>query len=157
MQRDNMADYLRGLLTFSREYHPATFEIMRTAMHVGQFMAVRFKWEFNFPRPSQLAPALMPPIDPPGHASYPSGHATEAYLLSAALKEVMPAVAHDGLHDALDKLAQRVARNREVLGVHYPRDSAAGKRLAEETVPFFLECPTIVELMDEAKGEWELP
>ncbi len=58
----------------------------------------------------------MLPIDPPDHASYPSGHATEAYLLSAA-----------------------------------------GKRLAEETVPFFLECPTIVELMDEAKGEWELP
>ncbi len=43
MQRDDMAEYWRGLLTFSRESHPATFEIMRTAMHVGKFMAVRFK------------------------------------------------------------------------------------------------------------------
>jgi hypothetical protein len=156
MQRDNMLDYWRGLLSFSRESHPATFAIVRAAVHIGQFMAVHFKWQFQFPRPSQLAPALMPPIDPPGHASYPSGHATEAYLLSGALRHVLPNVTSNGLHDALEKLAERVARNREVLGLHYPRDSAAGKDLANNVLPLFRRCPTIQKFEMLAQGEWSL-
>jgi hypothetical protein len=151
MQRDNMLDYWRAILSFSRNSHPATFELARAALKVAQFMAVHFKWHFKFPRPSQLSPALMPPIDPPGHASYPSGHATEAYLLSAVLKLVMPNEADT----ALDRLAERVARNREVLGLHYPRDSEAGKVLAARVLPFFLACETVEGLLEEVQQENE--
>lgn len=156
MQRDRMLDYWRGLLSFTRASHPATYELMRAAAQVGQFLAVHFKWQFQFPRPSQLSPALMPPIDPPGHASYPSGHATEAYLISEVLRDVLPAVASDGLTDALDRVAERVARNREVLGVHFRRDSLAGKALAEDTatINIFNACPTVAALTADAKDEW---
>jgi hypothetical protein len=150
MQRDNMLDYWRAILSFSRNSHPATFELARAALKVAQFMAVRFKRKYDFPRPSQLSPALMPPIDPPGHASYPSGHATESYLLSAVMKLVMPKEAHA----PLDRMAERVARNREVLGLHYPRDSMAGEVLAERALPFFLACKTVTALIKEAKKEW---
>jgi len=49
----------------------------------------------NLPRPraSQLSPSLMPPVDVPGHASYPSRHATESYLLAGILGDVLPAAA----------------------------------------------------------------
>ena len=32
----------------------------------------------------------MPMIDPPGHAAYPSGHATQSRLVARCLEQVMP-------------------------------------------------------------------
>jgi hypothetical protein len=40
-------------------------------------------------------------------------------------------------------MAQRIARNREVLGLHYPSDSAAGKLLAEESFKILMQCDSI--------------
>ena len=102
----------------------------------------------------------MPPIDVPGHASYPSGHATESYLLAEMLKEVMPVAASKendtGKPDStpLRRLAERVARNREVLGLHYPSDSAAGKYLGDQSAVLLKQCASVVALMDAASDEW---
>jgi hypothetical protein len=58
-------------------------------------------------------------------------------------------------------MAQRIARNREVLGLHYPSDSAAGKKLAEETFKILMECPALKGqgtkpgLIAQAKDEWK--
>ena len=41
------------------------------------------------------------------------------------------------------RLADRIARNREILGLHYRSDSKAGKELAEKTVAIFKNCPTV--------------
>src|SRR5260221_3832364 len=111
---------------------------------------------FNRPRQSQLSPALLPPIAPPGHASFPSGHATEAYLMALCLEEIMPAAADTGplppnplpqnpppppvLASPLERMAQRIARNREVLGLHYPSDSKAGKLLAKRSFDILMTC-----------------
>jgi hypothetical protein len=54
----------------------------------------------------------------------------------------------------LQRLAERIARNREVLGMHYPSDSAAGKKLAEETFPLLIQCPTVRTIVERAKAEW---
>jgi membrane-associated phospholipid phosphatase len=92
----------------------------------------------------------MPPIDPPGHASYPSGHATESYLISRVLTQVMPVAAAV----PLQRLADRIARNREVLGMHYRSDSEAGRTLAEQTFPLLSGCASVVTLIKDAKKEW---
>jgi membrane-associated phospholipid phosphatase len=102
----------------------------------------------------------MPPIDVPGHASYPSGHATESYLLAGILAPVMPAAASTQTNPAdpdstpLRRLAERVARNREVLGLHYPSDSKAGKYLGDQTSTLLLLCPSVVGLIPVAQAEW---
>ena len=41
------------------------------------------------------------------------------------------------------RIAERIARNREVLGMHYPSDSEAGLRLAAQALPILLACPLI--------------
>jgi membrane-associated phospholipid phosphatase len=159
------------------------------------------KMKHNRPRPSRLLPALMPPIDPPGHAAYPSGHATQAYLMALLLAQVMPdvawgkkvgtmqeggaqitvteteatdpSIANDITSPVRDlpgvaqrmtntplwRIAERVARNREVLGVHYPSDSEAGLRLAAQALPILLKCPLIGKpgdggAVDRAIAEW---
>lgn len=65
-------------------------------------------------------------------------------------------------------MAERVTRNREVLGLHYLSDGVAGKKLAELVWPLLAACPTIHApngnegglfdkdqgLLDMARKEW---
>ena len=90
---------------------------------------------------------MLPPIDPPGHASCSSAPATDPWLLARVLKEVIPAEAHA----ALDRMAERSARNREVVGVPDPSDSEA---LATETFPLLDAGPVFRALEATAKAEW---
>ena len=89
-QRNNIPGYFRELLSFSPGSHPKTSRIVTIAMQIAQFQALWHKAYWNRPRPSQLYPVLLPPIDVPAHAAYPSGHATEAHLLALVLEEILP-------------------------------------------------------------------
>jgi len=112
----------------------------------------------NRPRPSHVCPALLPPIQVPGHASYPSGHATQAHLIAKCVQLVLPAAAAmtAPLTADLDALAARIARNREIAGLHYPSDSAAGLVLATGIVPLLNSAavPPFTTALTAAQGEW---
>jgi membrane-associated phospholipid phosphatase len=135
--------------------------LVEAALRVGQLVAMHYKARWNRPRPSQLSPALMPPVPTPRHPAYPSAHATEAYLVAHALGQVMPSLAKthpNGVtRNALLDVADRIARNREVLGLHYPSDSECGRRLAEAAFPLLQACPTLAGpngLIALAQAEW---
>jgi membrane-associated phospholipid phosphatase len=171
--------YFMGILSFSRYSHPNTAALVAFAMHAGGMAAMHHKLAFGRPRPSQISPAVMPPVDPPPHASYPSGHATQAHLVALCLSVVMPALVADHKRppettgdpvdlkrDPLREMALRIARNREVLGLHYPSDSEAGDRLARRafaTIAAMHDAtdddgnasnPALVALVNGARAEW---
>ena len=142
-QRRGIGAYFMGVLPFSRTTHPNTTLMVAGVMRVAQFLAIYYKNALSRVRPTQLAPAIMPPIANPGHASCPSAHSTEAYMVAMALSTIQhvhgmrtshlvenpqnPAVPADTVtRDPMIDMARRIARNREVLGVHYPSDSEAG-------------------------------
>jgi hypothetical protein len=52
-------------------------------------------------------------------------------------------------------MAERISRNREVLGLHYPSDSAAGKLLADQTYLLLKSRPIVQTIIDWAHAEWE--
>ena len=94
-----------------------------------------------------MFPGLLPPIATPGHASFPSGHATQAQLVFRCLSSVLasppppptPPLVVGGslsLQEMFDRagkeLAIRIARNREIAGLHYPSDSLGGQILADK-------------------------
>ena len=57
----------------------------------------------------------------------------------------------------LQMMAQRVARNREVIGLHYPSDSEAGRVLAKKTFEIIThpgQCVTIQQMIQDAHLEW---
>lgn len=56
--------------------------------------------------------------------------------------------------DPMQDLARRIARNREVLGVHYPTDSEAGRRLATFGFWHLHTCTKFKGLMEDAIAEW---
>jgi hypothetical protein len=155
-QRNGIDDYFRGTLSFTPSSHPCTFGLMQIALRVGEFQVMHYKYQFNRPRPSQVCPWLMPPIEVPGHASYPSGHATQAHLVALILGEVMP-LPPAGRPKPLRLLAERIARNREVLGLHYPSDSIAGAKLAKESFLLLRKCKTVRAMVPEARREWRRP
>ena len=144
--------------------HPATMIVLNAANLVATMTVMYFKTKFDRVRPSQLIPALLPPIPVPGHASYPSGHSTQAHLFALCATEILQATPGVGISLVLTKLADRIARNREIAGLHYPSDSAAGKNLAsdlftilnnESVMPHDPNQPsTFAAAMAAAQAEW---
>ena len=131
-QSDEFVSFFLQLLSASNGY-PATARLLSIANFVGSFCAMFYKGKFARPRPSMLCPALMPPIPVPGHASFPSGHATQAQLMALCMKAVIEHLPDDrkiAINNNLEVLALRIARNREIAGLHYPSDSCAGRTLA---------------------------
>ena len=154
-----------ALLAITPGSHPNTYRVLHIASLIGSYAVLYYKGRYNRPRPSQLCPALLPPIPMPGHASWPSGHATQAQLKALCMEHVLQGVLSGTLTTGdlgavssnLRTLALRVARNREIAGLHYPTDSVAGRKLADTIAPFFTGMgPTtwFGKAVTTAKAEW---
>jgi membrane-associated phospholipid phosphatase len=150
-----------GLLTITPGSHPNTYRVLHAASLIGSYAVLYYKGYRGRPRPSQLRPALLPPIPVPGHASWPSGHATQAWLMMLSIEYVLTNVVTTGDFQAISSnlrtLAVRIARNREIAGLHYPSDSLHGRTLAQTIAPFLTGMTTgswFYKASTAAKGEW---
>jgi hypothetical protein len=139
-----------GLLHMTPGAYPATYRVMHIANLLATFTVMYAKDHYQRPRPSHVLPALMPPIPNPGHAAFPSGHATQAHLIRLTLHEVFveagfgTGTANDltVMDNDLLVLASRIARNREIAGLHYASDSIGGRRLAEYLIELLIPHPS---------------
>ena len=184
-----------SLLSMTPASHPHTYGLLHIGSQIGSYVALHYKakevWKDKDeklldpgprPRPSQLLPALMPPVPLPGHPAWPSGHATQARLMAGCVVLALAAVpmaregreatsdellaflapeaaprAGDDLKvtsDDLRVLALRIAKNREIAGLHYPSDSRAGRMLADIVLRQLTEIPTFRKVIDAAAKEW---
>lgn len=84
------------------------------------------KERFGRLRPYQVDPSVDPiAAKPNGNASYPSGHASDAYAAALVLGALVPHRAAD-----LRALADEIAYSRVYGGVHFPSDVVMGARFA---------------------------
>jgi acid phosphatase (class A) len=126
----------------------------RTAEIFLQVDADRFaissagKAVWNRPRPPLLAKRIHACAPLPTSGSYPSGHATQAFLWAGLLAEVFPEQ-----RAALRERAELVAWSRIVAGVHYPTDIAAGRMLGDRLVQEFLKVPAVREALAIVRAE----
>ena len=136
-------------LTAIAENKPHTSAFIKYTIEKSGFVIFRFKKAFDRVRPSFLDPTLTTAIDVPLHPAYPSGHATQATLVAFVLSELDPTNS-----EAYFASADRIAQNREVAGVHYPSDSAAGKLLGQKLFLLFLQNEEFAQMLERAHTEW---
>ena len=157
-QSDEFISYFLNMMTARPGAYPYTTKVLGIASLVGTFVAMYFKNFYSRPRPSQLCPALLPPIEIPGHASFPSGHSTQAHLMALCMNDVLNALPQQNtMVDDLWTLADCIARNREIAGLHYPSDSAAGIAFAY-WINYLLNGPGQMhyqQAVAAAAGEWQ--
>lgn len=127
-------------LPLNRRETPFTLELMATSVMFASFVIQRVKATFNLPRPPQLSPRIQPIIPIPPYSTFPSGHATESALVANLLTWLV----FDERDDTSDAfklwrehvtkmyqlLAERIAENRVVAGIHFPVDTVGGQKLA---------------------------
>jgi len=163
---ERFAVYFLRLLRISTSSHPNTCTVLHAAGLVGLMAVMHFKEKPGVevpqrPRPSQLLPALLPPVPVPGHPSYPSGHATQSMLMALLLLEVLNVLPQSRLNlwrPHLLAQAWRMGRNREIAGLHFPSDSTAGYQLAAALKEFLTVLPpggAFGTLLECARGEWK--
>lgn len=163
-QKDEFGSYFMGLVGASPSSHPATHRVVVGASLIALHAAVFFKAAWNLARPSEFHPGLFPPFEIPGHPSFPSGHATQARLIALCLKQVLAPPSgrlEDARGRALDALAARIARNREIAGVHTAQDSEAGRQLGAAVATVLAamaaresDCPRVQAMFAAATAEW---
>ena len=156
-QKEEFISYFMASCGGRRTTHPQTYRLFCIATLVSSVAVMHFKGEKDRARPAHVAPGLMPPLECPGHGSYPSGHATQAHLFALCAIEMLPATQKQSLGVVLNALAARIARNREIAGLHYRSDSLAGEWLASEIFKILNDqtrMPRFYYAMQAAAAEW---
>jgi hypothetical protein len=127
--------------------HQKTLEVVRLVLQLAKYAEMNFKHAFGVLRPHELSPQIQPLIQTPVHASFPSGHCTEAHAVAVVLGSLVntagaAAATVQRLTEQLMRQAARIAINRTVAGVHYPVDSMAGQLLGLAIGDYFIERAT---------------
>ncbi len=110
-----------------------TLELLEVVQRLTYDIEMRVKHACWCPRPVDFSPYVMPMIQTPDHSTFPSGHASESFVLATTLAQCLdPGQPVPNLLSNWSipfRVAHRIAVNRTVAGVHFPVDSAAGAML----------------------------
>lgn len=138
---------IHGLLP-PRDEAPALWAVLDAVDNEARFFVMREKMMWSRARPYALEPALRTEVPPPGHASYPSAHATEY----AALAEIM-SILNPECATSYRTLSDAVGHRREIAGVHYPSDTAAGIALGNRVARTLYDEGHLKPLIDALKAD----
>jgi hypothetical protein len=140
LQEDDILSFFGSAVALSDHGTPWMIELAQAVIRLTGYLVHPLKLAFDVPRPNAVSAKALPVIQTPGHQSWPSGHAAEAFAVATLLTGLRflrdrPATAPAAPLDASAwvtadnmtmQIAARIADNRVVAGVHYPMDSLAG-------------------------------
>jgi hypothetical protein len=186
-QADGIADYYHGFLGINPDQHRWTKELIQCAIGIGNISYSAYKADFKRVRPTYHAPGLVAPFGPPRTPAFPSGHSFVAQTIALLLLEI-PGIAErfgdkpkyggpivkkgakvtdnsspeQFAQHPLLWLANRIGRNRERIGVHYPSDTDGGRQLAWGIRTMLFHdgkasqsiLPSLAFVLKKARGEW---
>jgi len=151
------------LMSATAVTHSATARMLIVADAVTALITMQYKARFNRPRPTQVVPDSCRPSSTVG-THHTRVVTTQAHVFAALLTEVIPSSLGDPTSDggttiakSLDVIAKRIARNRELAGLHYPSDTAAGITLAQAITDKILlngYLPRFTQLVNGARDEF---
>ncbi len=153
ISKENLHPHKRffEVLDIDSSDHPRTLELILWISEQTRLPVLYFKHKFSRARPYQIDTNLSTVIDGPGHASYPSGHATQGYLTTQILVGILPE--SDPKREPLLELGLEMGTRREVAGVHYPSDTKAGVELAKQLKDWLMKKEDFEDKFHAAKNE----
>lgn len=133
---------------FNARSLPLTADMMANAWQDANYFIWAFKYKYARIRPYVLEPKLhnLEKADAP---SYPTGTATDAYLMAYIYQELAPEFSDIFIADAY-----RMAHSREIVGVHFPSDIEGSRILARQIVNKLFQNPKFQKDFEKAKAEW---
>ncbi len=133
-----------------------TVELLKMIDVDHMYFILERKKHFSRPRPSHLASELGMDLElvisNPPHPAYPSGHASQTYMVALVLSDFDPENAEKYKQFAVD-----VAHRREIAGVHYVSDSVAGRKLAVDVLAKLREVAPFEKKYQDAKMSYVKP
>lgn len=115
-----------------------TYELLQIAATLSPAVGQPIKHALNVKRPHMMSVLVQPMIPVPGHAAFPSGHATGAHLFVTVMCKLLKLSDDAPMRTQLLRMAERIADNRVVAGAHYPIDGDAGRLLGQVLGNFFV-------------------
>ena len=127
---------------------PLTAELLKDVAHQAKVVAGAAKATWDRKRPYLTDTRIKPCVELEKTPSYPSGHATRGMVWALVLAEIYPE--H---RDALLARGREFGEDRELAGLHYPSDVAAGQKLGAEIAKRLLADPEFRAKIEKAKEE----
>jgi acid phosphatase (class A) len=143
------ADALGSPANFNPSQLPLTTALFKHIERDESLFMNSAKDAFGRPRPFLTEERLEPVVPKPPSASYPSGHTTWAVACAIVLADMVPERRRQ-----IFARADEYAHNREVGGVHYPSDVAAGHLAGTALAESLFQSPQFVN--DEGAATAEL-
>ena len=146
MQR-NLFHIGRQLPWFTPQNLPLTAKMMTKVWSDCTYYFWALKFQYNRTRPYMLD-ARIKNLNDTKFQAYPSGHASASYVAAFVYQELVPES-----KDLFVKNAFDMAYSREIIGVHYPSDSEAGRIFARQFVNELLKNEAFQKELVEVKKE----
>ncbi|MEP6686113.1 MAG: phosphatase PAP2 family protein [Verrucomicrobiota bacterium] len=128
---------------------PVTAEVVGRVWRDASHYMWRLKFKNARIRPYQIDPSVKS-LDEPNWTAFPSGHASFSHMLAYLFSELAPEFSDIFLNDA-----RGIAHSREIIGVHFPSDSEAGRVFGRQFVDQLLKSEKFRPEFEKMKAEWQ--
>lgn len=112
---------------------------------------LKLKMEYARPRPYEITDKLKAETDTSKSPSFPSGHAVEGYVFTKVLGNKYPKKQKE-----LNSMAEKIAMSRVQMGLHFPSDIKAGKKVANLIADAYLKLNKSEDWRKDARGDMEV-
>jgi len=147
--RENLFYVGRSIGTwFNPKTLPLTAELMANVWRDANYFIWALKYKYARIRPYMLEPKLKN-LEKAGAPSYPTGTATDSYILAYIFQELAPEFTDVFVKDAYD-----MSQSREIIEVHYPSDVEGSRILARQFVNKLFQNKKFLSDFEAVKKEW---
>ena len=136
----------------TRAANPRLFALLDRVGDTSYGVTDAAKEYFHTKRPYLADPRIKALVQAHDNPSYPSGHTSGSYVWAYTLGLLMPQESQNYL-----QRAEEIAQHRVLVGMHYPQDVEAGKKLALLIMGALTQNPEFQRDMAAAKAELRQP
>lgn len=133
---------------FNPDNLPLTADLIANVWRDASYFIWSLKFKYARIRPVFIDSEIKN-LEETDWAAYPSGHASNSYVNAYIYQELAPEFTDIFVKDAYD-----MAHSREIIGVHYPSDSEAGRIFARQFVNMLFQDEKFLKDFEAVKKEW---